>query len=164
MDDNGIILQSSERLISEAKKLNIIISTAESCTGGMLASFLTSIPGSSAVFDRGFITYSNSSKIDLLNVNPNTIDNFGAVSDKTAREMALGAVKNSKANLAVSITGVAGPDGGSEANPVGTVYIVTSNGNNIINSRKFIIKDKGRDYIRKMASLEAINMLSLSLR
>ena len=164
MNDNDIILQSSERLISEAKKLNIIISTAESCTGGMLASFLTSIPGSSAVFDRGFITYSNSSKIDLLDVNTNTIDNFGAVSDKTAREMALGAVKNSKANLAVSITGVAGPDGGTEANPVGTVYIVTSNGNNIINSRKFIIKDKGRDYIRKMASLEAINMLSLSLR
>ena len=164
MDDNDIILQSSERLISEAKKLNLIISTAESCTGGMLASFLTSIPGSSEVFDRGFVTYSNSSKIDLLDVNTNTIDNFGAVSDKTAREMALGAVKNSKANLAVSITGVAGPDGGTEANPVGTVYIVTSNGNNIINSRKFIIKDKGRDYIRKMASLEAINMLSLSLR
>ena len=163
MDDNDIILQSSERLISEAKKLNIIISTAESCTGGMLASFLTSIPGSSAVFDRGFITYSDSSKIDLLNVNPNTIDNFGAVSDKTAREMALGAVKNSKANLAVSITGVAGPEGGTEVNPVGTVHIVTSNSNNIINSRKFIIKDKGRDYIRKMASLEAINMLSLSI-
>ena len=151
MDDNDIILQSSERLISEAKKLNLIISTAESCTGGMLASFLTSIPGSSEV-------------IDLLDVNTNTIDNFGAVSDKTAREMALGAVKNSKADLSVSITGVAGPDGGTEANPVGTVYIVTSNGNNIINSRKFIIKDKGRDYIRKMASLEAINMLSLSLR
>ena len=164
MNDNDIILQSSERLISEAKKLNIIISTAESCTGGMLASFLTSVPGSSEVFDRGFITYSNSSKIDLLDVNTNTIENFGAVSDKTAKEMALGAVKNSKANLAVSITGVAGPDGGSEANPVGTVYIVTSNGNNIINSRKFIIKDKGRDYIRKMASLEAINMLSLSIR
>ncbi len=164
MDDNDIILQSSERLISEAKKLNIIVSTAESCTGGMLASFLTSIPGSSAVFDIGFITYSNSSKIDLLNVNPNTIDSFGAVSDKTAREMALGAVKNSKANLAVSITGVAGPEGGTEVNPVGTVHIVTSNSNNIINSRKFIIKDKGRDYIRKMASLEAINMLSLSIR
>ena len=164
MDDNGIILQSSERLISKAKKLNIIISTAESCTGGMLASFLTSIPGSSAVFDRGFITYSNSSKIDLLNVNPNTIDNFGAVSDKTAREMALGAVKNSKANLAVSITGVAGPEGGTEVNPVGTVHIVTANSNNIINSKKFIIKDKGRDYIRRIASLEAINMLSLSLR
>ena len=163
MDDNGIILQSSERLISEAKKLNIIISTAESCTGGMLASFLTSIQGSSAVFDRGFITYSNSSKIDLLNVNPNTIDNFGAVSDKTAREMALGAVKNSKANLAASITGVAGPEGGTKVNPVGTVHIATSNSNNIINSRKFIIKDKGRDYIRKMASLEAINMLSLSI-
>ena len=163
MDDNNIILQSSERLISEAKKLNIIISTAESCTGGMLASFLTSIPGSSAVFDRGFITYSNSSKIDLLNVNPNTIDNFGAVSDKTAREMALGAVKNSKANLAASITGVAGPEGGTKVNPVGTVHIATSNSNNIINSRKFIIKDKGRDYIRKMASLEAINMLSLSI-
>ena len=163
MDDNGIILQSSERLISEAKKLNIIISTAESCTGGMLASFLTSIPGSSAVFDRGFITYSNSSKIDLLNVNPNTIDNFGAVSDKTAREMALGAVKNSKANLAASITGIAGPEGGTKVNPVGTVHIAISNSNNIINSRKFIIKDKGRDYIRKMASLEAINMLSLSI-
>jgi nicotinamide-nucleotide amidase len=164
MDDNDIILQSSERLISEAKKLNIIVSTAESCTGGMLASFLTSIPGSSAVFDIGFITYSNSSKIDLLNVNPNTIDSFGAVSDKTAREMALGAVKNSKANLAVAITGVAGPGGGTKVNPVGTVHIATSNSNNIINSRKFIIKDGGRDYIRKMASLEAINMLSLSIR
>lgn len=97
--------------------------TAESCTGGGLGFYLTTIAGSSDYFDRGFITYSNAAKIEMLEVNPDTLEKFGAVSEETAREMAEGALKHSDADLSVSITGVAGPDGGSEDKPVGTVWM-----------------------------------------
>lgn len=95
---------------------------AESCTGGLLAAAITHRPGSSQVFDRGFITYSNEAKKECLDVAAATLEKYGAVSDQTAEEMALGALKNSKADLAISITGVAGPDGGSEKKPIGLVY------------------------------------------
>lgn len=108
-------------LILKAKKLFIV--TAESCTGGLLAKSLTDIPGSSEYFDRGFITYSNIAKQEILGVNPGTLEKFGAVSEQVAREMADGAFKNSHAQISVAITGIAGPDGGSENKPVGTVCI-----------------------------------------
>lgn len=98
------------------------ITTAESCTGGLLSAELTSIAGSSAYFQRGFVTYSNQSKTQLLNVLPSTIRSYGAVSEETAREMALGALLATRNDYALSITGVAGPDGGTEKNPVGTVW------------------------------------------
>ncbi|SSY80404.1 CinA family protein [Alysiella crassa] len=98
------------------------ITTAESCTGGLLAAELTSIAGSSAYFQRGFITYSNQSKTQMLTVNANTIRHYGAVSEETAREMALGALVATRNDYALSITGVAGPDGGTEKSPVGTVW------------------------------------------
>lgn len=98
------------------------ITTAESCTGGLLAAELTSVSGSSAYFQRGFITYSNQSKSQLLNVLPSTLRQYGAVSEETAREMALGALLATRNDFALSITGVAGPDGGTEKNPVGTVW------------------------------------------
>lgn len=96
--------------------------TAESCTGGGLAYAITAIPGSSNWFERGYITYSNSSKQELLGVNPLTLDNFGAVSEQTAREMAQDALSKSQAQLSIAITGIAGPDGGSPDKPVGTVW------------------------------------------
>ena len=109
----------SEILIE--KKLTIAV--AESCTGGSLSSSLTSISGASSYFNCGFITYSNQSKINMLGVNPESIDIYGAVSEKVAYEMVSGAGLKSQSNLAVSITGVAGPSGGTESKPVGMVCI-----------------------------------------
>lgn len=103
------------------KARGFMLSMAESCTGGMVAEAVTRIPGSSAWFDRGFVTYSNAAKIDMLGVQIKTLENSGAVSEQTAAEMALGALKHSAAQIAGSITGIAGPSGGTEAKPVGTV-------------------------------------------
>jgi len=100
---------------------SMMITTAESCTGGLLSAALTHKPGASSYFDRGFITYSNEAKQELLNVPESTIQTFGAVSEETAQAMAKGALENSHASIAISITGIAGPDGGSNEKPVGTV-------------------------------------------
>lgn len=97
------------------------LATAESCTGGLLAGALTDIPGASSVLERGYICYSNEAKIDMLGVQPDTLQTCGAVSDRTAEEMAQGALKFSKADVALSVTGIAGPDGGSPEKPVGLV-------------------------------------------
>ena len=112
----------------KAKKLtelltskNMSIAIAESCTGGSLSSSLTSIPGASSYFNCGFITYSNESKVNMLNVDSQTIEVFGAVSEKVAYEMAMGAGQNSKSHLAISVTGIAGPSGGTPEKPVGMV-------------------------------------------
>ena len=107
-------------LLDLAKKSGVMIATAESCTGGMIAAALTDIAGSSAVFDRGFVTYSNAAKQDMLGVRAETLDAHGAVSEEVAREMAEGARARSRAGLAVSVTGIAGP-GGSEHKPEGRV-------------------------------------------
>ncbi|HEX3016032.1 MAG TPA: competence/damage-inducible protein A, partial [Desulfobacteria bacterium] len=104
-------------------KLGLTMATAESCTGGLIGGALTAIPGSSSYYLGGFITYSNGLKVKLLGVNEQTLADFGAVSPETAREMAAGARKNTAANLAVSVTGIAGPGGGSETKPVGLVYV-----------------------------------------
>ena len=98
-----------------------MLALAESCTGGMVAEAITSVAGCSTWFDRGFVTYSNQAKIDMLGVSAQTLETFGAVSEETAREMALGALKHSPAHIAGSITGIAGPNGGTADKPVGTV-------------------------------------------
>ncbi len=103
------------------KELRLV--TAESCTGGMISVAMTERAGSSAVFDRGFVTYSNTAKQEHLNVSPNILNNYGAVSMQCADAMAIGALKNSKADISVSVTGIAGPSGGSDDKPVGLVYI-----------------------------------------
>ena len=107
----------TELLISK----NMSIAVAESCTGGLLSSSLTSIPGASSYFNCGFITYSNESKIKMLNVDSQTIELFGAVSERVAYEMAVGAGQHSQSNLAISVTGIAGPSGGTAEKPVGMV-------------------------------------------
>ena len=107
----------TELLISN----NVSIAVAESCTGGSLSGSLTSIPGASSYFNCGFITYSNESKINMLNVDSQTIELFGAVSEKVAYEMAIGAGQNSQSDLAISVTGIAGPSGGTLEKPVGMV-------------------------------------------
>ena len=99
------------------------LATAESCSGGLLAGIVTATPGSSGWFERGFVTYSNESKVELLDVAPATLARYGAVSEETAREMADGAIAHSHADVAIAITGIAGPDGGSAAKPVGTIWL-----------------------------------------
>ncbi len=153
----------TQKVIKECDKQKRILAVAESCTGGMLSSYITSISGSSNIFDRGFITYSNDAKIDSIDVKKKTIEKFGAVSKETAIEMAEGTIKNSLASLAISITGVAGPGGGTSINPVGTVYIAI-----IIDDekdvKKFNFLDKGREFIRKASVYEALQLLLNKLK
>lgn len=110
----------AETILHRAVEAGVTLTTAESCTGGMVAAAITDIAGSSAIFERGFVTYSNAAKTDMLDVRPATLDAFGAVSEQVAREMAQGARSAASADFAVSITGIAGP-GGSEHKPEGRV-------------------------------------------
>lgn len=120
MDDTELIALA-EKLGAALKARNLTLALAESCTGGMAAQTVTAVSGSSVTFERGFVTYSNPSKQELLGVSELTLNTYGAVSEETAREMATGALKNSHAQIAGSITGIAGPDGGSQEKPVGLV-------------------------------------------
>ena len=119
MIDESLLTIISNRL----KNIRITIATAESCTGGLLAHTLTNISGSSEYFDRGIVTYSNKSKIELLGVNQEIIRKYGAVSEETAKSMAIGIKEKSKVDIGVSTTGIAGPTGGTKEKPVGLVYI-----------------------------------------
>lgn len=110
-------------LLNKLRTSGLKLTTAESCTGGLIAAAITDIAGSSDVFDRGFVTYSNQSKIDMLGVSEKTLAEFGAVSEQTCREMLQGALANSNADIAIATTGIAGPSGGSAEKPVGLIYI-----------------------------------------
>jgi nicotinamide-nucleotide amidase len=112
----------AQQIVDKAGAEGLMLTAAESCTGGMIAAALTDVPGASAVFDRGFVTYSNEAKSELIGVQAQTISRFGAVSQNVAREMAIGALANSNADIAVATTGIAGPSGGSADKPVGTVW------------------------------------------
>ena len=139
-------------------KQHSILTTVESCTGGLLAAQLTNIPGCSTWFDRGFITYSNQSKIDCVGVKKSTIKKYGAVSQQTANEMALGSINNSQGNLGLSITGIAGPSGGSKIKAVGTVFFAIAKKQNIIFEHQAFF-DGNRVDIREKALLFALNQL-----
>jgi nicotinamide-nucleotide amidase len=117
------LFELAERLGQSLKANGHKIATAESCTGGWIAQAITEVPGSSVWFDRGFVTYSNNAKVQMLGVNPQTLVQYGAVSAEIAQQMATGALANSEADCAVAVTGIAGPDGGSENKTVGTVYV-----------------------------------------
>ena len=119
--------QMAEAILAEATRKGVMIVSAESCTGGLIMGCLTDVPGSSAVVDRGFISYSYDSKINDLGVDKDLLEKTGAVSSEVALQMANGALKNSKAQLAVSATGIAGPGGATENKPVGLVYIGVAN-------------------------------------
>jgi len=144
-------------------KKHFRIALAESCTGGLVCQHLTNIPGSSVWFDRGFITYSNESKIELLKVNQNTLLKFGAVSEEVASEMALGALNESQAQIALSITGIAGPSGGSIDKPVGSVFFAIAHQNKIIFNASKVFPGS-RENIRESSCLFALNqVLALTL-
>lgn len=153
----------ARRVVEENAALGRKLAVAESCTGGLVAAALTEIPGSSAVLDRGFVTYSNESKMQLLGVSEDVIDTFGAVSIAVAWSMAQGALKKSGADVAVAITGVAGPEGGSEQKPVGTVvFACAKRGEDpeATNAElKFFEGVKTRADVRYQATLVALELL-----
>lgn len=153
------IKKKAEKLLSTYRKKKLKLVTAESCTGGMLASTLTDIPGSSDVFERGFVTYSDQSKADLLGVPAATIAKHGAVSAEVAEAMARGALNHAKADLAIAITGIAGPTGGSKKKPVGLVYLAVASKHYkdaVVEKRNF--KGK-RDAVRKNSVDRSLTIL-----
>ena len=147
-------------LLDLCKSKKLMVATAESCTGGLVAGALTDIAGSSAVVDRGFVTYTNEAKHQMLGVPNETIDRHGAVSRETAEAMVRGALGHANADLAVSITGIAGPGGGTVDKPVGLVHFAAAsrNGNLIHRERRF--GDIGRGEVRRLSVLEALAMLT----
>ena len=149
--------QLATQLLQVCNKHNVKVSSAESCTGGLLSYCITSIPGSSKYFNAGFITYSNHSKISILDVSEKTLQYFGAVSEEVAMEMALGARKKANSDFAVSITGIAGP-GGSSLKPEGLVCFGISN-KKTYTTKLINFGAIGRDEVRKNACAEAFRIL-----
>lgn len=152
-------VDAAKTLLEICSRKKLTLATAESCTGGMVAAAISEIPGSSAVFDRGFVTYSNESKQQMLGVTPATIDVYGAVSTECAEEMAKGALAYASVDLAISITGIAGPTGALRGKPIGLVYFCAASrsGRVIAHDRKY--GDIGRSKVRQQSVLQALAML-----
>lgn len=158
------LLKLAADLGAALKSRDWMLALAESCTGGWAAQTVTAIAGSSAWFDRGFITYSNAAKQEMLGVTSFTLETYGAVSEHTALEMALGALKHSHANIAASITGIAGPDGGSAEKPVGTVCLAWATPAGLVKSTLLHFSGN-REQVRQQsvkAALEGLLQLTLS--
>lgn len=157
---NETNVRARAKLLLEAlRREGLLAATAESCTGGLVAAAITDIPGSSDVFDRGFVTYSNAAKRDLLEVPEATLSEHGAVSRETARAMALGALMNSLADVAVAVTGVAGPGGGSEEKPVGLVHFACARRHTGLTLVERRFGPLTREMIRKASVVQALDML-----
>ncbi|WP_380052337.1 CinA family protein [Falsihalocynthiibacter sp. SS001] len=148
----------ARKLVEKAKENGSVIASAESCTGGMVGAAITDIAGSSAVFDRGFITYTNSAKRAMLNVSAQSLETFGAVSEQVAREMAIGAHQNSDATITVSITGIAGP-GGSDFKPEGRVCFGLSCDGQDARTETIEFGPLGRENVRIAARDHALQLL-----
>ena len=156
------IVALAARVIAENKAAGRTIALAESCTGGLVAAALTEVAGSSAVFDRGFVTYSNDSKREILGVPETILDAFGAVSVATAWAMAQGALKHSHADIAVAISGIAGPDGGSAQRPVGTVVFaraIRHADSEDVDAEEQRLDGSSRSDVRYQAALIALELL-----
>lgn len=156
------LLATAVRVLDSNRAAGLCVATAESCTGGLVAAALTEIAGASDVVDRGFVTYSNEAKIESLGVSRDILETFGAVSIAVAWAMAQGALKHSSADIAVAVTGIAGPGGGSEKKPVGTVVFARAvRGGDpdrvVADVRHF--GDLGRSEIRRQAALVALELL-----
>jgi nicotinamide-nucleotide amidase len=154
------IVALAQRVVAENGAAGRRVALAESCTGGLVAAALTEIAGSSAVLDRGFVTYSNESKREMLGVAADIIDTLGAVSVATAWAMAQGALKHSDADVAVAISGIAGPDGGSEMKPVGTVVFARAvRGSEDVDAEERRLDASSRSAVRHQAALVALELL-----
>ncbi len=149
----------AQRLVDRAAARGLMVAAAESCTGGMLAGAITDIPGASAVFERGFVTYSNAAKSEMLGVRTDLIHQFGAVSQPVAKAMAKGALARSPADLAISITGVAGPSGGSEVKPVGLVWFALAKRHGEIRTERRVFAGGDRNFVRLRATQTALQLL-----
>jgi nicotinamide-nucleotide amidase len=156
------LVAAAQRVVDANKAIGRRISVAESCTGGLVSAALTEIPGSSEIFESGYVTYSNDAKLDMLKVSSDVLETFGAVSIATAWSMAQGALEQSGADVAVAITGVAGPGGGTEKKPLGTVVFARAekgaDPGNVVADRKDF-GDLGRGGIRLQAALCALELL-----
>jgi nicotinamide-nucleotide amidase len=157
------LLQDAKALLGEFEQRRRKLAVAESCTGGLLAGLLTEIAGSSAVFERGFDTYSNSAKSELIGVPPALIVRHGAVSDEVARAMAEGALAHAPVDVAVSVTGIAGPDGGSPEKPVGLVFVAAAPRGRPTLTRECRFGSIGRTEIRLASVREAIALARSAL-
>ena len=152
-----------KRIIKKLIKKKIKISIAESCTGGLLSSVITSVTGSSRVFKLGIVSYSNDSKIKILNVSKILIKKYGAVSKQVCKAMAKNVSKMGKTYMSISITGIAGPSGGTAIKPVGLVYVGIKKGNKIT-INKYLFKNKGRSYIQKRTVNKCLELILSSLK
>ena len=150
-------MSRAKNVVEQASAAGIVIATAESCTGGMISAAITDIAGSSRVLDRGFVTYSNAAKMDILGISAKTLDTQGAVSEQVAAEMAAGALKHSNATLSVSVTGIAGP-GGSDFKPEGRVCfgIATNDG---VETQQIDFGALGRTGVREATVAHALELL-----
>ncbi|MBX9745422.1 MAG: CinA family protein [Hyphomonadaceae bacterium] len=150
---------AARALLDDAKSRGLMIATAESCTGGLIAATLAAVPGASAVLERGFVTYSNEAKVEMLGVSPELIAAHGAVSREVALAMAEGALKHSSADIAVAVTGIAGPDGGSVEKPVGLVHLAAARrgGARLHQAKRF--GDIGRNEIQMLTVAEAFVLM-----
>ena len=154
------LITITAQVIKEFDEAGATIATAESCTGGLVGGCITSVAGSSSVFNRGFITYSNEAKIEMLDVKPELIKEHGAVSAQVASEMAIGAIRKSGAQAAVAVTGIAGPGGGTDSKPVGLVYIaVATSEEEGAFVEDFNFTNMARDEVRRETIKEALEML-----
>ncbi|MBI1394261.1 MAG: nicotinamide-nucleotide amidohydrolase family protein [Alphaproteobacteria bacterium] len=153
----------AQGIVDKAGGAGLLIATAESCTGGLVGAALTSVPGSSAIFDRGFTTYSNEAKADMLGVPFAMIDCYGAVSRQVAKAMAIGAIERSRADIAIAITGIAGPSGGNAEKPVGLVWFgfVRRGARARAERRVFVHGD--RDFVRAKATTAALTFIHSAL-
>ena len=155
--------QLAKKIIKKLIKKKLKISIAESCTGGLLSSAITSVDGSSKVFNIALVTYSNQSKIKVLKVPKKIISKYGSVSEQVCRAMVKNVHKIGKSNISISITGIAGPSGGTTKKPVGLVFIGIKKGTKII-SRKYLFKNKGRSYIQKTTVDKSLKLILAALK
>ena len=157
------LLVRAAELIVRYRGLGMMVATAESCTGGLIAGLLTEIPGSSNVVERGFVVYSNAAKEELLGVPASTLKRHGAVSEATARALAEGALKGSRADVAVSVTGIAGPDGGTAVKPVGLVHFACARRGAPTVAREERFGDIGRDAVRLASVGVGLDLLGAAI-
>ncbi len=157
------LLDRAAAVVAAAQARGLVLATAESCTGGLVSAVLTDVPGASAAFDRGFATYSNAAKAEMLGVPPALIEAEGAVSEAVARAMAAGALTHSRADIAVSITGVAGPGGGTATKPVGLVHFACARRSGGVAAIERRFGDLGRGAVRLASVLQALEMFEAAL-
>jgi nicotinamide-nucleotide amidase len=153
------LLDQTDQLLSLCRRHHLMIASAESCTGGLISALFTEIAGSSDVFERGFVTYSNEAKGELLDVPMGMIAQFGAVSEEVAKAMAEGALDNSLADLAVAVTGIAGPGGGSAEKPVGLVHLAVARKSRLVLHKVCQFGNPGRSKVRILTVIEALKLL-----